>query len=117
MTTNLYNRIKLLPQVIQDLISEYNVDHRKQMQRLHKEYFAVIYYNCKMCTSPFPKDRFCSIDYFINSTCKIKCYWCSPDCFEDDTNEELKTAYITSVDEYLFTKTLQFPRQHITLDN
>ena len=34
MNNKLKERIKLLPQVLQDYISEYNVEHRKQMKKI-----------------------------------------------------------------------------------
>lgn len=107
-------RIKSLPQVLQDLVSEYNVEHRVLMNRVFQEYFSVIYTQCLECGSMFDKEMYYSIDYFINKKCNIKFHWCSENCFEQPTDTEcdrIKTEYVTSVNDYLTNITIQLPRQ------
>ena len=41
-------RILLLPQVIQDLIAEYNVDHRPNMSKVHNELIKTMTHSPKM---------------------------------------------------------------------
>jgi len=112
---NLLQKIKLLPQVIQDLISEYNVEHRKLIKQLNEEYFTIIYKKCAICDSLSSKDIFWSIDYFIYKKCDLKCFWCSELCFNNDKNETLKQNYVKSVNDYLSTKTIQLPLQQMEI--
>ena len=111
----LQKRILLLPQVIQDLIGEYNVEHRKQIKQLQDEYFRIIYKNCVICNSNVLKDYFWSVDYFIYKTYRVNCLWCSDTCLNTEKNEDLKHKYFTSVDNYLYNKTIQLPRQHFEI--
>ena len=113
--SSLCRRIQLLPQVIQDLIAEYNVDHRKYTKKLNEEYLSIIYNPCIMCNQMFSKDLFCSVDYFINIRFKLKTYWCNSGCFDQDENHELKARYLSAIDNYLHTITIQLPRQHLEL--
>ena len=113
--TKLYSQIIRLPQVLQDLIGEYNVHHRKQIERINEEYFSIIYKNCKICNSSFTKEIFCSVDYFINITYNLECYWCSDICFTNDKNEKSKKLYLDNLNDYLLNKTFQFPRNHLEL--
>jgi len=115
MDIKLYSRLKNLPQVLQDLIGEYNVHHRKQIERINEEYFNIIYKNCAICKSSFSKDIFCSVDYFINITYNLQRNWCSKDCFMNDTNEEYKQVYLRQLNDYLSNKTTQLPRQQLEL--
>ena len=116
----LQKRILLLPQVIQNLIGEYNVEHRKLTQHLHEEYFRIIYKNCRICNSPFQKDLFCCVDYFINKyfinkTYGLNWYWCSENCLNEDKNFYIKQKYIELVNDYICNKTLLLERIPIEL--
>ena len=115
MDIKFYHCLKSLPQVLQDLIGEYNVHHRKQIQRINEEYFNIIYKNCVICNSALSKEIFCSVDYFINITYNLQCNWCSEDCFTSDTNEKYKQYYLRKVYDYLLNKTIQLPRQPLEL--
>uniref|UniRef100_A0A6C0EQY9 Uncharacterized protein n=1 Tax=viral metagenome TaxID=1070528 RepID=A0A6C0EQY9_9ZZZZ len=111
----LQKRILSLPQVIQDLIYEYNVEHRKQIKQLQDEYFRIIYKNCLICNSSISKGCFWSVDYFIYKTYRVNCLWCSEICLNKEKNEVLKHNYLTSVDNYLYNNTIQLPRQHLEI--
>ena len=113
MNSSLCRRIQLLPQVIQDLIAEYNVDHRKYTKKINEEYLSIIYNPCMTCNRMFSKDLFCSVDYFINIRYKLKCYWCNEVCFNQDENHLLKARYLSAIDDYLYMITIQLPRQHL----
>lgn len=115
MDIKFYHRLKSLPQVLQDLIGEYNVHHRKQIQRINEEYFNIIYKNCVICKLSFSKDKFCSVDYFINIKYNLQCHWCSENCFTNDKNEQMKKLYFDNLNEYLLNKTIQLPRQQLEL--
>ena len=58
MDTNLLRRITSLPQVIQDIISEFNVEHRKYVSKLNKEYLSIIDKKCTNCNIFCVKDVF-----------------------------------------------------------
>ena len=90
MNNKLKERIKLLPQVLQDYISEYNVEHRKQMKVVIEEFFSIIYPNCIFCNLDFEKNIFWSIDYFINLKYNLKYYWCNNHCFDNFKNDTIK---------------------------
>lgn len=96
-------RIQLLPKVLQDLISEYNVHHRKNMRTVLQEYLNMIYTPCRMCQAPFDAE-FCPIDYFIIHKFNLYCHWCSVDCFHEDQDAELKLKCLTVVDDYVKKK-------------
>jgi hypothetical protein len=49
---------------------------------------------------PFDKP-FCSIDYFIIHKFKLDCHWCGLDCFEKDTDRDLKMRCLMAVKEYV----------------
>jgi len=97
---DIQERISLLPVSIQILICEFNVEHRPRLQKLHQEYFTLIYPLCRMCSAPFDK-IFCSIDYFIIKKHKLTCHWCGIECFEKDTDRELKIKCLQAVQSYL----------------
>ena len=97
---SLQKRIALLPQSVQILISEFNVEHRPLFQKIHREYFTLIYPACRICAMPFDKP-FCSIDYFIIHKFKLDCHWCGLDCFEKDTDRDLKMRCLMAVKEYV----------------
>ena len=115
MNNELCKRIKLLPQVLQDLINEYNVEHRKQIKELNKEYFSIIYLNCMNCNYLYNSDIFYSIDYFIYKKYKLNCYWCTESCYNNYKNKDLKNKYEKSIKDYLLNITLQIDRYYIEL--
>ena len=94
--------------MIQDLIGEYNVEHRKQIKRVNEEYLKIIYTRCIICDLKFPKDIFCSGDFFINKKSNLTYYYCSTECLAMETNDKYKNKYITSIEHYLSTS-LQYP--------
>ena len=104
---SLYKRIKLLPQVLQDLIGEYNADHRAQTKRIQHEYFAMIYQSCKICTRLFTADLYCSVDYFMYRKYKTG-YWCSDDCLDAEPDIFEKMRYLASIDDWLTNHTIQY---------
>ena len=97
---DIQERISLLPQFIQILILEFNVDHRPLLQKVHQEYLEIIYPLCRVCSAPFDK-MFCSMDYFIIQKHKLNCHWCGIDCFERDTDRELKLKCLQAVQDYV----------------
>jgi len=115
MKTNLLRRITELPQVIQDIISEFNVEHRKYTRKLNKEYFTIISKKCVNCNIFCSKDVFWSIDYFIYKKYNMNSYWCSDICYNTENNEILKEKYIESIEDYLHNKSRQFHNQSIQL--
>ena len=117
MNNKLKERIKLLPKVLQDYISEYNVEHRKQMKKVIEELFSIIYPNCIYCNLHFEKNIFWSIDYFINSKYNLKYYWCNNNCFDNFKNKEIKNKYIFCINEYLSNKTLQLQHQKLNIED
>lgn len=108
MQVTLLQKIRLLPQVIQDLISEYNVDHRTQMRALEKEYFTVIYKNCIFCSAPPSKELYMPVDYFLCKKYNLHCFWCSEDCFYEDVRNDMKQNYLESIHDYMKKHTIQF---------
>jgi len=108
---NLIQRITQLPQVLQDLIGEYNADHREQMNRVCREYFAIIYLPCKICGGPvITPDRFCSVDYFIFRVFRrghFSGHWCSEACLEIEENELEKKNYFATIQQWISVDTLQ----------
>ena len=97
----LSKRITFLPKEIQNLIGEYNVEHREQTRKICKEFLNIIYIPCKTCKLPYPEDIFYSVDYFIHRKYNIRSYWCSDACFNREENENLKNKYTNSIREYL----------------
>jgi hypothetical protein len=95
----LEERISLLPKCIQIHISEFNVEHRTLTQQLKQELFSIIYPLCRMCSAPFEKD-FCTIDFFIIRKYHLYCHWCDMECFEKDSDRELKLKCLKAVKEY-----------------
>lgn len=96
----LQESISSLPQAIQILISEFNVDHRVLLRNVHQEYLTIIYPLCRVCDKPFDA-IFCSMDYFILKRYKMDCHWCGLDCFEKESDTELKINCLRSVQEYV----------------
>jgi hypothetical protein len=97
---DLEKRISSLPGAIQILIGEFNVEHRPRVMSINHEYLSLIYPNCRICSAPFNRP-FCTIDYFIIKKYKLNCHWCTIDCFEKDTDRELKLKCLQSVTEYI----------------
>ena len=97
----LYRLIRKLPQEIQDLIGEFNPEHREQMKIIQKDFFGIIYKPCKICSQPYPKEIFYSVDYFISHKYELQHYWCSDYCFDKDKEDDTKYKYLTSVKDYL----------------
>ena len=115
MDTNLLRYIMSLPQVIQDLIGEFNVEHRKYTNKLNQEYMLIVDKKCKICNNCSSKDNFWSIDYFIINQSKNINYWCSEICYNRETNELIKQKYIETIEEYLRNKSIQFHGESIQL--
>jgi hypothetical protein len=97
---SLQERILTLPTAIQILISEFNVDHRPLLRKIHQEYFTIIYPCCRICFAPFDS-VFCTTDYFILQKYKMDCHWCSLECFKLEQDHELKTKCLEAVHEYV----------------
>lgn len=93
-------RIQLLPQALQLLISEYNVDHRVQFRKVNQEFMDTVYVPCRICHAPFNRE-FCSVDYFIIQKYKLSCHWCDINCFHQDTDADIKLKCLTAVEEYM----------------
>ena len=113
MNKTLEQRLKSIPQVLQDLVSEYNVEHRVQMKKVFEEYFSVIFTKCINCNSVFDLEIYCSVDYFINQRFNMRHHFCSEECFNENDHELdiKKNEYVTSVNDYLTNITIQLPRQ------
>lgn len=92
-------RISLLPVSIQILISEFNIDHRPLLRKVNQEFISIIYPLCRICSAPFDK-IFCTVDYFIIKKYNLYCHWCGIDCFEKDTDSDLKIKCLHAVQEY-----------------
>ena len=101
-------KIKLLPKELQDLINEFNVDHREQIRFLNTSYFKIIYNNCRICTYSFSSDIYCSTDYFIQSKYNLSCYWCCDECFNNEKEVEVRDNYIKCVKKYLLEDSIQY---------
>ena len=96
----LKERISVLPLSIQILISEFNVDHRPLFREVVQEYFKLIYPSCRICSAPFDKP-FCTIDFFIIQKYKLDCHWCNINCFEQETDQDLKLKCLKAVQDYI----------------
>ena len=101
-------KIKELPKYIQDMIYEFNVDHRKNMRHCFREFYGFILNNCLNCSVPFPREYFWSVDYFVNRKYKLNCYWCSQNCFNTTDRIEIKLKYLKSLLEYLEQDSIQY---------
>lgn len=96
-------RIQLLPKEVQILIGEYNPEHRNLTKQLKKEYFTMIYRECRICHAPFNLE-FCPIDYFIIRKYKITSHWCTIDCFQIDKDKKEKKKCLSSFKDYFQEK-------------
>ena len=108
MSTVLLQKIQGLPKEIQNIIYEYNVDHREQLNKCFKEYFKTIFMDCKICSNNvINPNNYYYVDYFVNSKCNISSYWCNDFCFFKDTDEKYKEQYKTSVQNYFMLNSIQ----------
>lgn len=106
---NILQRIKSLPQVLQDLIWEYNVEkHRDQMKDLCCEYFTAAYLKCAVCNMRITDDIFYSVDYFIFRKYKMKQNWCSNLCWDIETDSHKKEVYENCIEEYIQKHSIQY---------
>jgi len=96
-------RIQLLPKEVQILIGEYNPEHRILTKQLKKEYFTMIYKECRICHAPFELE-FCPIDYFIIRKYKINSHWCTIDCFQLDKDKKEKRKCLSAFKDYFQEK-------------
>lgn len=110
----LYKRINELPRELQYLISEYNVEHRKQTKEVLNQYFNIIYNPCRICNISVSKDIFWSVDYFINSKYNIKFHYCSNKCYLLEEEENQK-EYVEIINNYILHKSIQY--KEYTVDN
>jgi hypothetical protein len=99
--TQLVLRIRGLPQEIQDLIGEYNVEHRERMRQLRDEYFGIIFKTCSMCRMYTSHENYCPTDYFLYTKYGLNHYWCSKECLDDEPNESLVQNYFGTITKYL----------------
>jgi hypothetical protein len=108
----LYARIKTLPQVLQDIIAEYNVEHRTHVKQLKDEFFSMIYRPCRFCKE-IPSYEFWSTDYFIFKKYSLSVNWCHQSCFDRDHAEEEKTRYLESIDDFLANHSIQYGKKSL----
>jgi hypothetical protein len=94
------NRLNQLPDSLQIHISEYNPEHRPLTRELKNELFSIIYTPCRVCDAPF-NCEFSPTDYFILKKYKLKCHWCSLDCFREDPDTQTKIRCLHAVEEYM----------------
>jgi len=106
----LYKRINELPRELQYLISEFNVEHRKQTKKVLNQYFNIIYNPCCICNISVPKDIFWSVDYFINLRYNTKFHYCSNECYllEDEENQK---KYVEIINNYILHKSIQYKEE------
>ncbi len=100
----LHTLIRNLPLVLQVLIGEFNAHHRGQTKQIHTQFHDTIYQPCRVCESPYYRENFYSVDYFLFRKYRLyerKCVWCSETCFSRDTDQVLKDYYQTSINQYL----------------
>jgi hypothetical protein len=103
---NIYRKIKLLPNSIQDLIYEYLIDYRKIIKKINNEFLSISYIPCRICGNKLSNEYFYSVDFFINLINKN--HWCES-CFDIETNDQKdKDNYIYIIKNYISTKTLQY---------
>ena len=99
----LQKRICGLPKELQNVIYEYNPEHRLYTKKLHREFREIIFPPCKVCHTPF-KNEFCGLDYFIIYKYKIYSHWCDINCFDKDKDAEVKLKCLKAVDQYMREK-------------
>ena len=109
-------RVKMLPKEIQDIINEFNVDHREQMRIINNQYYSIIYNNCRMCSLSMDRDIFWSVDYFIQSKYKLSCYWCSDLCFNKDKDKNTKENYLSCVKNFIKCHSIQYKDNNDYID-
>ena len=98
-------RIRELPQVIRDLIGEYNVDHRALTRKLNTEYFGIIFKTCCVCRLYSSSEYYCPTDYFVCAKYGVGHYWCSKDCLDDEPDQSRVQRYLDSIANYLASTT------------
>jgi hypothetical protein len=76
--------IKLLPRVLQDLIGEFNVEHRPKMKLVLEELME--YYTCMNCSSDFYDKR------YTKTILSNKFVFCSEWCM-DDMEHHIRKSY------------------------
>lgn len=106
LTTSLEIRISKLPKVLQDLIGEFNIEHRKNTNKIIQQFNSKIHNSCEFCKIPISIDIFCSCDYFINKKCNINNFWCGS-CYNFLTIEK-QHKYNSDINEYLKNKSILF---------
>lgn len=107
MKKSLLQCIQNLPKEIQNIIFEYNVEHRKHMKEIFNEYFKIIYNNCKICNKSIVYDTFYYVDYFIYKKYNISYHWCSGYCFYSDIDRNLKDNYKKKLQTYFLVDSIQ----------
>jgi len=76
--------IKLLPRVLQDLIGEFNVEHRPKMKLVLEELME--YYTCMNCSSDFYDKR------YTKTILSNKFVFCSKWCM-DEMEHHIRKSY------------------------
>lgn len=101
------NRIRHLPKEIQDLISEFNVEHRSYTRKIQKEYFSFLHQKCPYCHKAYDPELVCNTDYFICQKYKVNIFWCGDICFEADPDTTNKNDTKNAIDDYLKKYSIQ----------
>ena len=109
-------RIQRLPQELQDLIAEYNVEHRTITKRIIEEFNHNIDKKCEVCGNSV-SSNFWSCDYFINLRCNIENFWCGEECYNNTEvpNEQIRTMYETY--KYMDTTSILFNKSYKLFHN
>lgn len=97
-----------MPLELQILINEYyNKNYKILTNSLIQEFISIIYNSCKICFTYYNKEKFNSIDFFINFKYKLHIHYCSDKCYNlvSDNNKD-KKKYITSITNYLKYNTI-----------
>lgn len=76
--------IKLLPCVLQDLIGEFNIEHRPKMKLVLEELME--YYTCMNCSSDFYDKRYTKT--ILSNKFVFCCEWCM-----DDMEHHIRKSY------------------------
>jgi hypothetical protein len=115
MSDALQKKINSLPQVLQNLIGEYNVEHRNYTKMLHCEFYDIITIKCCNCNYININEFFYSVDYFMNKKYNIRSKWCSDECFQSfgsysENNKMIIEKYTKSVNKYMGEDTIQYEK-------
>jgi len=108
MSLTIQQRIQALPQELQDLIGEYNAEHRDHTRKLHTEYFAIIYKTCCVCRETATAEYYWSTDYFLYTKYGLDNYWCSQECFSAEQDEERIGQYLRVITDYIQRKSVLY---------